>query len=111
LTLLSTASPSPALGPGSLQILQALPAPNPDPRQVWILLNGPADQVVMRIWSSAYVLVAEAQPGPCPRGWSALALPTGFRARASNGVYFITLEAERQGQVARAKPLKCLILH
>jgi hypothetical protein len=78
---------------------------------VWIELSGEADLVTLRIWSAAYVLVASTQAGPEPRGWSALALPAGFSSRAANGVYFITVEAERQGQVARTKPLKCLILH
>lgn len=106
-----TSSPSPVRSSGSLQILRALPGPDPNPQQVWIELSGEADLVTLRIWSAAYVLVASTQAGPEPRGWSALALPAGFSSRAANGVYFITVEAERQGQVARTKPLKCLILH
>jgi peptidoglycan/xylan/chitin deacetylase (PgdA/CDA1 family) len=109
----STSSPSVTALPGSgpLSILQALPYPNPGPQEVRMKLSADADYAIVRVWSRALVQMAQVQAGPQPRGWSSLALPASFSHGAANGVYFLTLEAWKNGQKCTTKPLKCLILH
>jgi hypothetical protein len=88
---------------GPLVIRQALALPNPNPAAVALQLSGSADQVTVKVYSSAYALVASQSGGPRAAGWAQVALPADF-SRAPNGTYFFVLEAARGEK--RSAPVK-----
>lgn len=92
------ASATPATGDGTLQILACQGAPNPDPVAIAIRLNGPADQVELRLYSPGMTLLAKLSVGPLPGGWSQVPLPSEWVSAAPHGLSFVTAQAKRQAQ-------------
>jgi hypothetical protein len=78
---------------GTLEVLEVVPLPNPNPWALQVKLNGPADRCKARIYTSAMTCVAKLEnPSPVPGGWMQL------DARAlglSNGTYYYEVWAER----------------
>lgn len=89
------------IGGGKLVILQTQPWPSPytgGPGWVSVNLEGPADDLVLKVYSKAMVLVGASDAGPQPAGWVSVALPTDMNAGVANGLYYYTVSAERGGQ-------------
>lgn len=106
-----TITPSPSASPsatagldGPLVLDQALPLPNPDPRTLAVLLEGPAASLTLRLYSVAYARMASIDSGPWPRGWIQVPLPPAFLADRRAGVYYWMLQARRGA--ATSSPLK-----
>lgn len=104
-----TATAAPAVSAvvtGPLKILKDQVIPNPGAKDVAFLLNGPADSIVVRLWTPSYILVASVtRQGPFDAGWNRVPLPvSGLRP----GLYFLTLEA-RSG-AAKSLPVPPLRL-
>ena len=64
-----TAQPSPVPGGGSLLIDAGVPLPNPNPRELAIHLQGPAEQIRLKVYSVAWVLIVQVTTGPSTKGW------------------------------------------
>jgi hypothetical protein len=94
-----TATPTPA--PGALAILDAVPVPHPNARELRVKLGAPAERLRARYYSPAMVLIAEGEQGPVPQGWSSLALPTGL----PNGLVYVVLTAWQGQQQSLPRPL------
>jgi hypothetical protein len=77
-----------------LVIERAVPFPQPDPRQLAVLMQGPADAVTLRVYTQAWALVFEQRYPSAASGWSRLDLPDAWQAQA-NGVYFFSVSAQR----------------
>jgi hypothetical protein len=94
-----SATATPGGGPiqpeGPLIVLRACPVPNPDPARLAVDLSAGADDLVIRLWTPALVLVGEQHAGTAPGGWSTVALDPGLMARAPRGLGFMTLRARR----------------
>ncbi len=84
-------------------IVQALPAPNPDPRGVYVDLRGQADEIRVKAYSQAMTCVGRWDlPGAFQAGWNLVPLPAGWSAGLANGAYYLSLESGRQGQWRQA---------
>ncbi len=104
-----TAAPSSAAGgPGALSgvnlILQAVPVPNPNPGVFAVDLEGPADQVTLRLYSKAMdcVLVLPI-PGAYQAGWNRVPLPAGWSDCLANDLYYAVLESRQNGLSRQAR--------
>jgi hypothetical protein len=107
-TLAPTLRPtSPPQGP--LQVLHAVPVPNPNPWAVAIQLAGDADGVTVRLWTVGFKLLAQQDFGAQPAGWSRLALGWGFLRGVPNGAYYLTVTIRRGAAQASSKPVKLLV--
>jgi hypothetical protein len=84
-----------------LQVLQAVPLPNPNPAAFRILLSGPADACTVQVYSTAMVRLASlSRHAALPGGWMELdARELGL----ANGTYFFEVSASR-GDVRSLKP-------
>lgn len=78
--------------------------PNPNPAFVAVQLDGPADEVVLRIYSAAETCLAVVSSGPSSSGWMQVALPKAWSNGVANGVYYLRVEA-RRGTI-RTMPVK-----
>jgi hypothetical protein len=99
-TAVASATFTPAAAPpsdGPLVLRRVLPFPNPNPLSLALELEGPADQVSLKLYSRAEVAVYALEGGPAPAGWSRLSLPGGWDRELPNGVYFGVLQASRAG--------------
>lgn len=89
------------IGGGKLVILQTQPWPSPytgnGPGWVSVDLEGPADNLALKVYTKAMVLVGTSDAGPQPAGWVSVPLPTTI-AGAADGLYYFTVSAERGGQ-------------
>jgi hypothetical protein len=99
----ATRSATPTLGPtlpgaGELRIVQAAAVPNPDPTELRVLLAGACDSLRVRLYSPAYVLLADWRSGPLPAGWSGVPLPSGL----PHGLIYAELKAEQGGRQSPA---------
>ena len=91
-----TATLSPSLTPGGpLLISKVAPLPQPNPRQVAVLLAGPADGISLKAYSVNWVLVRPAlwMKGVGP-GWNQVNIQT-LVTGLPNGVYFLMVQAQR----------------
>jgi hypothetical protein len=101
-TLTVTPSPPPAAasatatpaGSGTLRILAAVAFPQPNPRELRVQLDGPADRLWVERYSPAYVLLERFQVSPLQAGWNRVTLPYG---NVAAGLSFVRLRAEREG--------------
>jgi hypothetical protein len=88
-------------GPGGpLRILSQVPVPNPNPKSLALLLDGSADGVEVRVWTEAFVLVAEGWSGPVDAGWNRVPFPAGFPGSVPPGLYYVTVQATRGASVS-----------
>jgi len=76
--------------------VQAHGVPDPDPRRLALELSLPVDDVVLKLWTPALVLIGVQHSGPLGRGWQSLSLDPALWARAPQGLVYASLEA-RQG--------------
>ncbi len=103
ISLLKSASPTPANGPA--QILSALPVPNPwtgpgsgrSSPTIAVDLAGEADDVVVKVYTKALFLVGSYDFGQQSGGWDQVALPSQVAA-LPDGLYYFTVTASRGGQ-------------
>jgi endo-1,4-beta-D-glucanase Y len=98
----ATSSATPSFTPGSSTgVIQALPYPNPNPRQVYVKLLGPADTITVRIYSAALVeCMSVVAPATADRaGWQPVDLPAGIGTLA-NGAWYAVVSAQRKGRTA-----------
>jgi hypothetical protein len=95
ITGLVTPTAVPSNGSGPL-LIDAKPFPNPNPRELRVLLGQSADRIVVKVYSRAMVLIGVAETaGPLGAGWQRVSLPTdGF------GHCFFTVTATRSGAKA-----------
>lgn len=81
-----------------MQVLVCQGVPNPDPLTVAVQLNGPADQVELRLYSPGMTLLAKLNVGPLAGGWTQIPLPAEWINAAPHGLAFVTVQAKRQAQ-------------
>lgn len=62
-----------------------------------MLLAGPSDRVVLRVYTSAETLIGQSEHAACGAGWVTLAWPLELALQA-NGLYFYEVRSKRQGQ-------------
>jgi hypothetical protein len=92
ITGLVTPTPVPNNGGGAL-LIDAKPFPNPNPRELRVLLGQSADRVVVKVYSRAMILIGVAETaGPLGPGWQRVSLPTD-----GIGHCFFTVSATRGG--------------
>lgn len=92
----AVASPSPGSGDGGgpLRVVQMQPVPNPNPRALYFYLSAPADQVRLRVWSPAMVLMYEqGADGPWSAGWQSLTFRHPDWDALPDGLLFYSLDA------------------
>ena len=94
---------------GPLQILQALPVPNPNPHSLCVLLSRPAAKLVVDLYSVGLGRVVELQQANCQAGYNTLALPLAWEA-LPNGVYFARLQAQDGDEKPAPRFLKVMKL-
>ena len=104
-TSTSTVTPVPSVDPTSvsdpnapLQVLAAAAVPNPNPSAIAVQLSGPADDIAVKIYSSAHTLLFEADSGSTAGGWSSVELPP--LTWLPNGLYYFTVTAWRGGKTS-----------
>lgn len=99
-----TAAPATALPTGDALVIEALQGfPQPDPTAVLLKLQGRAERVVVRIYSPAWVLLAELEGGAAGPGWTRLDLRP-IADRLPRGISYLSAQAFR-GAV-RSQPQK-----
>lgn len=98
----------PANGPPKVEELVALP--NPDPLAVQLRLAGPADTVELKLYSSAYNLLARLSTGPLPGGWNQVALPAEFLGVLPNGLFYLHATGKKDGAVEKGVTCKVYVL-
>ena len=114
-TATATASASPSasataapLG-GPLRILGAVPVPNPNPDSLELDLEGPADRVLLGVFTEALVQVRQAAiPVRMNAGWNHVPLGTALK-NLPLGLYFVRAQAARAGAASPAAIVKVLI--
>lgn len=84
--------------------------PNPNPLSLALELEGPADQLNLKLYSRAEVLVYSLDGGPAPAGWSRLPLPAGWEHDLANGAYYGVLQASRHGAKGKRALVKISLL-
>jgi hypothetical protein len=91
-------SASTAAAGGPNQILRHGPAPNPSNGTgcVAVELNGPADSVVLRVYSKAMVCIGFSSIGAQAPGWTKVPLPLEM-ALQPDGLYYYQVKSIRQG--------------
>jgi hypothetical protein len=92
-----------------LVIARAVAVPNPNPSVIAVDLEGSADGIQGTLFSVAEVVVDRFQWGPQPSGWSRLPLPAAFRS-LPDGVYYLRLQAVRDGIVSASVVVKLVLL-
>jgi hypothetical protein len=81
--------------------------PQPDPQELRVLLDGPCDDLAVKIYSPALVLEAVIHSGPLPAGWSRVKLPDSLPA----GISYAELRAQQGGRQSPAiAPLRLVRL-
>jgi hypothetical protein len=88
--------------------LQAVP--NPNPGSISVHLAGFADQVTLKIYTTAETCVASVHSGPLPSGWSTVPLPADWLKQAPNGLYFIRAVASQGSRRSLPGPAAKLLL-
>ena len=73
-------------------------------------LGGAADQVTLKIYTTAETCVASVQSGPLPAGWSAVPLPIDWLKQAPNGLYFVRAVASQGSRRSLPGPAAKLLL-
>ncbi len=81
-----------------------MPVPNPNPGVFAVDLEGPADQVTLRLYSKAMdcVLVLPI-PGAYQAGWNRVPLPAGWSGGLANDLYYAVLESRQNGLSRQAR--------
>lgn len=79
---------------------QPLRAGGAQAAQLSVKLEGRADQLLLRFYTSAFVRVASLSTGPLEPGWNGLRLPAELLAQLPQGVLFYTVEARRGSRSA-----------
>jgi GH18 family chitinase len=97
-----TATFTPALG-GPLAVEKAVAVPNPNPRELRVLLGGPADELRVRWYSVAGTCLKEqAAAGPWLRGWNGLPVDL---SGLPHGLLYGVVEARRDGKESLKNPI------
>jgi hypothetical protein len=97
-------APTLAPGNGRLKIKRVLAVPNPNPAAISIELEGPADELSLRIYSSAFALIAEIKRGSGFAGVNSFPLPPDLMASLASGTWHYEVIARRAAQQDRGKP-------
>ena len=94
---------------GPLRILGAVPVPNPNPDSLELDLEGPADRVLLGVFTEALVQVRQAAiPVRMNAGWNHVPLGTALK-NLPLGLYFVRAQATRAGAASPAVIVKVLI--
>jgi O-glycosyl hydrolase len=108
-TATATASATQAPLGGPLRILRAVPVPNPNPASLALDLEGPADGVVLGVFTEALVQVRQVEiPVRLNAGWSNVPLGSALK-NLPLGLYFARVQATRAGAKSPAVIIKVLI--
>jgi hypothetical protein len=75
------------------------PGNNPNPRNLFVDMEGSAEASELSVYDPNMRCVFRAQAGALNPGWNNLPLPAEL-AQLSNGTYFFRLGAQRQGRQA-----------
>lgn len=104
-------TPVPLWGPLVIDDTLAWPDPLVPGIQGWVSfkLEGPADQVTLRIYTPAMVCVGSAQSGASLPGWGRLAMPAATTALHS-GLYYYEVRAQRGESMSRPAIGRMVIL-
>lgn len=88
-----------------------VPLPNPDPKWLAILMDGPADAVKLRVFSKAMTLVRVGEiQAQLSLGWNHVPLAPDLLAGLPSGLYFLSTSPSRAGVTGFAGPTAKLVL-
>jgi hypothetical protein len=87
---------------GPLLIDQASAWPNPNPQAVLAFLEGPADSIVLKVYTTAWIQVGSSQAGPFNAGWARIPMPVDLK-ELPRGLYYFSVQAQLGG---RRSPVK-----
>jgi len=94
---------------GPLRILGAVPVPNPNPSSLELDLEGPADRVLVGVFTEALVQLRQAEiPARMNAGWNKVPLGSALK-NLPLGLYFVRVQAARAGASSPAVIIKVLI--
>jgi hypothetical protein len=68
---------------------------------VSVLLQGPADRIRLKVYSTAWVLVGVSDLAPSAKGWNYVTLPQAL-STAPRGLYYFVVQAQHAQR--RSKP-------
>ncbi len=92
-------------GSGTLEILDGTAFPNPSPSSVRLKLDGPADQLCVKVYTVNMQLVEKVElTGAFSSDWVSVPLPPSLRDKLGAGSFFFEADAKR-GAVRAKKPL------
>lgn len=91
-------------GNGTLQVLAGGAFPNPSPSSIRLRLDGPADTLIVDIYTVSMQRVERLElPGAYAGGWVSAPLPLELREKFAAGTYYFRADALR-GQTRALKP-------
>jgi hypothetical protein len=62
-----------------------------------VYLESAADDLVIKIYTVAMVVVGSRDAGPSPAGWSTISLPDTLIDNVTNGQYYYRVTAQKGG--------------
>jgi hypothetical protein len=83
--------------------------PNPDPRELWLKLEGGADGGEAQVWTVAMRQALSFNFGAVGRGWVEVPLPSGSLRELANGVYYVRVRLSRGPAQVYSRPVTLVI--
>lgn len=91
-------------------MLSLVAFPNPNPQDLRLLMDGPADGGSLQVYSAAMVKVAEMDLGVLNAGWNQVRLPANVIS-LPRGLYFARVQAlQGQRHSPWSAPLRWVLL-
>jgi endo-1,4-beta-D-glucanase Y len=91
-------------------IVETHPVPNPNPTSIWVLLNYPAEQVVLKVYSQSMAMMGSTKLGAQAAGWVSVPLPWTGHGAMGSGTYYYVVSARRNGSEAKAPKIGRLVI-
>lgn len=82
--------------------------PNPGSKAILFKLSGPADRMVLRLYTPAWVKVLEWNGGTWGAGWNRLELESS-EASLPTGLLYARLQAQRGAVFSEAKTVRVFV--
>jgi hypothetical protein len=108
----ATATPTALVGStgGPNEVLEAVPWPQPNPKQFRVKLAGPSDALRIQVYTRGYVLATSCEVhSSFQAGWNSAPVPTDLDQLPA-GTYFFRVQSLRQGQVGLSDKAGRLVL-
>jgi hypothetical protein len=99
------------VGDGTDRADRVVAVPNPNPRVLAVHLQGAADGLDLKIFSTAYTLLARHElRSPLTQGWNQVPLGHPVLDGLPNGLYYVQAQPSRQGVPGIGGPICKLVL-